>query len=277
MGRLRFGTSSWSEKSWAGVFYPPGLPPGEWLRHYATQFDTVEADVTYYRVPDERLVRGWDEKTPPGFTLCAKFPRAIVHGGEGAVPDPGKVLVPEAVSAELEQFLASMALLGAKCGPLVLQFPYFNRSVFAEPGVFLERLARFLGVLPRDFRYAVEIRNKAWIGSELLALLRAHRAALVWVEIGYMPHPERLARGLDLVTTDFAYARLIGERAAIEQRTETFDRVVVDKQASLERWSRLLRATLERVPETFAFANNHYAGHAPATIRQLAELVSGST
>jgi len=275
MGRLRYGTSSWSEKSWAGVFYPAGLKPGEWLRHYATQFDTVEADVTYYRVPDERLVRGWDEKTPAGFALSAKFPRAIVHGGEGATPDPKKVLVPDAVAADLKQFLGAMALLGDKCGPLVMQFPYFNRSVFAEPAAFLERLERFLGLLPERFRYAVEIRNKAWIGAELLGLLRAHRVALVWVEIAYMPHPERLARDLDLVTTDFAYARLIGERAAVEERTTTFDRIVVDQSKSLERWSRLLRATLERVPETFAYANNHYAGHAPATIRELARQTLG--
>ncbi|MBK8180919.1 MAG: DUF72 domain-containing protein [Planctomycetes bacterium] len=69
MGEFLYGTSSWSEKSWAGVFYPDGLPAGAQLAHYATQFRTVEADVTYYRVPDARLVRGWEEKTPEGFVL----------------------------------------------------------------------------------------------------------------------------------------------------------------------------------------------------------------
>ena len=75
---LHFGTSSWSEKSWVGPFYPAGTKPAEYLTYYATQFDTVEADTTYYRVPDRKLVQGWERKTPKGFTLAAKFPRSIV-------------------------------------------------------------------------------------------------------------------------------------------------------------------------------------------------------
>lgn len=270
MGTLRFGTSSWSEKSWNGVFYPAGMPAGEQLAFYATQFATVEADVTYYRVPDARLVRGWAAKTPDGFRLAAKFPRSIVHGGEEARPDPDRVLVREAVAADLERFLASMSLLGEKCGPLVLQFPYFNQGVFPSAAPFLERLERFLDGLPRTFRYGVEVRNKAWIDEPLLALLRARNVALVWVELGYMPHPADLARRFDIVTADFAYARLIGDRKKIDALTTTFDKLVLDQSAGLAKWAELLRATLERVPEVYAYANNHYAGYAPETIRDLA-------
>ena len=86
MNAFLYGTSSWSEKSWDGVFYPPHMPPGSYLEHYASQFDAVEADVTYYRVPDAKLVDGWAHKTPPGFTLCAKFPGSITHGGKEAAP-----------------------------------------------------------------------------------------------------------------------------------------------------------------------------------------------
>ena len=104
-GTLRYGTSSWSEKSWVGPFYPEGTQPGDYLRHYATVFDTVEADVTYYRVPDRRLVDGWNEKTPDGFVLSAKFPRGIVHGGDGPKPDGSKVLLPEHVRGDTDRFL----------------------------------------------------------------------------------------------------------------------------------------------------------------------------
>ena len=93
--RLHAGTSSWSEKSWVGTFYPEGMQPGRFLSHYATQFDTVEADVTYYRIPDRKLVDGWNDKTPDGFLLAAKFPRSIVHAGDGPKPDPGRLLVYE--------------------------------------------------------------------------------------------------------------------------------------------------------------------------------------
>ena len=78
-GQLRFGTSSWSSKGWVGPFYPDGMDAKDFLGHYAKEFDVVEADVTYYRIPDEKLVRGWDERTPDGFVICAKFPRSIVR------------------------------------------------------------------------------------------------------------------------------------------------------------------------------------------------------
>lgn len=268
-GRLRHGTSSWSEKSWSGVFYPEGMPPGDWLTHYATCFDTVEADVTYYRVPDERLVDGWNAKTPDGFVLSAKFPRTIVHCGEDAKPDGGKILVPEHCREDTGRFLETISRLGPKCGPLVLQFPYLNKGAFASKVPFLERLDAFLDGLPRDFRYAVEVRNKAWIGPDLLKILRAHRAALVLVDIAYLPHPADLGPVADLVTTDFVYARLIGDRKAVEEKTKTFDHVVVDQSRRLERWAKLLTELLEHVPEAYTYANNHYAGFAPETIRDL--------
>jgi uncharacterized protein YecE (DUF72 family) len=273
VGELFYGTSSWSEKSWAGVFYPAGLAVSEQLSHYATQFRTVEADVTYYRVPDARLVGGWNTKTPANFVLSAKFPQSIVHGGKEATPDPERVLVHEHVAGDLERFLNSMSLLGDKCGPLVLQFPYFNQRVFKSEGPFLERLDAFLGRLPAKFRYGVEVRNKNWIAEPLLEILRRHRTALVLVDIAYMPHPADLAREHDLFTTDFTYARLIGDRKAIDALTERFDKVVVDQTPRLAKWAELLRAATNRLPRIFAYANNHYAGYAPDTIRDLAARV----
>ncbi|MBI3267850.1 MAG: DUF72 domain-containing protein [Planctomycetes bacterium] len=274
MGEFLYGTSSWSEKSWEGVFYPERLPPGEYLTHYAGAFRTVEADVTYYRTPARRMVEGWERKTPEGFVLSAKFPRAIVHGGEEATPDPTKVLVPDAVWPETEAFLEAMRGLGGKRGPLVLQFPYFNKTVFPGPGPFVERLAGFLERLPKDFRYGVEVRNRTWIAAPLLEVLRAHRAALVLVDIAYMPHPAELAEKVEVVTTDFVYARLIGDRKAIDAKTKTFDKIVIDQRPRIERWAELVRALLPRVTSLFAYANNHYAGHAPSTIRELASLVN---
>ena len=274
MGEFLYGTSSWSEKSWAGVFYPAGLAVGEQLTHYATQFRTVEADVTYYRVPDAKLVSGWDMKTPTNFVLSAKFPQSIVHGGKESTPDPERVLVREHVAADVERFLLSMSLLGDKCGPLVLQFPYFNQRVFKSVDPFLERLDAFLGALPAKFRYGVEVRNKNWIGEPLLSILRRHRTALVLVDLAYMPHPAELAQKFDLFTTDFTYARLIGDRKAIDALTERFDKLVVDQSPRLAKWAELLREATIKLRRVFAYANNHYAGYAPQTIRDLAARVS---
>lgn len=168
MAELWCGTASWSEESWEGVFYPPGTAPADYLTYYATQFDTVEANVTYYRIPGRRMVEGWSQKTPVDFRLSAKFPRSIVHAGDGPRPDPETLLVRKKVGEEVESFLESMDMLGPKCGPLVLQFPYFNRQVFPGIEPFLERLDGFLDSLPDRFRYGVEIRNRNWLGTDLV-------------------------------------------------------------------------------------------------------------
>lgn len=270
MHRFLYGTSSWSEKSWDGVFYPHGTKPGDYLAFYARQFRAVEADSTYYAIPPRERVLGWRGKTPAGFVLAAKFPRSIVHGGESERPDGERVLVREHVGKDAERFLDVMTAMGDKLGPLVLQFPYFNQTAFKTAGPFLERLDAFLDALPKGPRIAVEVRNKTWIGAPLLDCLKKHHAALALVDLVYMPPPWELAQQHDLVTSDFAYVRLIGDRKAVEERTQTFDKLVLDHGERLAHWATYLQGVLPRVKETFAFANNHFAGHGPATIRDLA-------
>jgi uncharacterized protein YecE (DUF72 family) len=269
--RFRYGTSSWSEKSWVGPFYPPGTKPGDYLAHYATQFDTVECDATYYRVPTRDLVRGWDRKTPDDFRLAAKFPRSIVHAGEGEKPDGARVMNPSVVAEDTERFLGAMEELGPKCGPLVLQFPYFDRTAFECLPAFLDRLEPYLEKLPKGFRYGVEVRNKDWLVPELTHVLARHEIALVLVDLVYMPHPADLE--IDLATTDFTYVRLIGDRKAVEAKTKAFDTVVIDQSARLSRWAQLLREFTPGVREIYAYVNNHYSGYAPDTIRDLARKV----
>jgi uncharacterized protein YecE (DUF72 family) len=273
---LRLGTSSWSEKSWVGAFYPEGTQPADFLSYYATRFPAVEADVTYYRVPSTQMVRGWARKTPPDFRLAAKFPRSIVHCGDGPAPDATRLLTLEHTARETDAFLHAMGVLEGRLGPLVLQFPYLNREAFAGLEPFLERLDGFLGRLPREFRYAVEVRNKAWLVPALTDVLKAHRAALVLVDLLYMPHPDEVADRIPLVTTDFVYARLIGDRKKVDKLSnKRFDKLVLDQRPRLERWAQVLRDVSADVPETYAFANNHYAGHGPATVAELAALVRG--
>ena len=277
MGEVVYGTSSWSEASWSGSFYPDGLPQRDWLRHYSRRLATVEADVTWYRVPTRAMVEGWNRKTPDDFLLSAKFPRAIVHGGQGPQPDTSLILDPDKVGTDAEAFLGAMAELGPKCGPLVLQFPYFNKRAFSSVDPFLLRLDRFLNWLPERFRYAVEIRNSQWISPPLLDVLRDHDAALVWTDMSYMPHPAELAEQMDLVTSDFVYCRLIGDRKALDALTRSFERVVLPRQDRLMRWAELLSAVQERVTRAYVYANNHYEGHAPGTVASLMKLMGADS
>jgi uncharacterized protein YecE (DUF72 family) len=266
---VRIGTSSWSAKDWVGPFYPPGTQPRDFLATYAEHFDTVETDATYYRVPARSMVRRWADVTPDHFIMTAKFPRSVCHAGEKALPDPGKLLHLDHTAADRDAFLSAMRELGGKCGPLLLQFPYFNKRVFTHAKPFLEKLDLYLSSLPPDFRYAVEIRNRNWIGADLLEILRRHSAAFVLVDQGWMPHGDELPKRLDPLTSDFTYIRLLGDRKEIEAVTETWEKEVIDRSDRLRRWAKLIRDLSPRVPETFAYANNHYAGHGPATVRRL--------
>ncbi|MBI5431464.1 MAG: DUF72 domain-containing protein [Planctomycetes bacterium] len=266
---LLYGTSSWSERTWVGAFYPPGTKPGEMLTQYATRFSTVEADNTYYAIPSRKLVAGWEAKTPMGFVMSAKFPRSVVHAGTGEKPDATKLFD----ASETAKFLDVMSLLGPKCGPLVMQFPYFNQSAFRSLGEFLARLEPYLETLPKTFRYGVEVRNKAWLTPELTDSLRRHRVALVLLDLLYMPHPCDVE--LDLVTTDFSYVRLIGDRKATETAGGgKFDRIVVDRTERLKLWAEYLSNLGDKLP-IYTYANNHYAGFGPDTARQLERLVEG--
>src|SRR5262245_4451814 len=128
---VRYGTSSWSDKSWVGSFYPSGTRAGDMLPLYAQHFDSVEADSTYYYAPSTELTRRWADVTPPGFLLASKMPRDVFLGGDARELQPARVLVAAEFAATLAAHAAAMQLLGGKCGPIVLQFPWFAKNVFA--------------------------------------------------------------------------------------------------------------------------------------------------
>lgn len=269
---IRFGTSSFSSPDWVGPFYPQGTRPSDFLRFYSGQYDTVEVDATYYRTPDLSTADHWAELTPEGFVFSLKFPRSIVHGGEGAQPDGAKLLSPDATYAERDRFLRVAERLQGKCGPLLLQFPYLAKRVFASASEFLERLDGFLADLPRDRRYAVEIRNKSWLSAPLSTLCRRYEAALVMSDQAWMPRPWEVTKGTEWVTTDFSYVRLLGDRQKIEALTKTWGRVVVDRESELSDWADYLALLAGARMPTFVYINNHFAGFAPGTLERLKTL-----
>ncbi|MDJ0976654.1 MAG: DUF72 domain-containing protein [Planctomycetota bacterium] len=267
---VRFGTSSFSSKDWVGPFYPQGMQPGAFLTHYAKHFDAVEIDATYYAVPRARIVDGWVDKTPDGFAICAKFPRSIVHAGRKATPDPARILMPDATYDDRDDFLRVISRLGDRLDTLLIQFPYFNRKVFPSPGPFLERLDVFLRDLPKEgFSYAVEVRNKAWLKPEFAAILAKHGVSSTLVDQAWMPHGDRHVEQIETHTGPVQYVRLLGDRKKIETVTKTWEEEVLDHGPSMERWARLLAAFMQQGRRTLVFVNNHFAGHAPTTVRRL--------
>jgi uncharacterized protein YecE (DUF72 family) len=261
MAEIRIGTSAFTADGWDGTFYPKGLPPREQLSYYATQFDTVELDNTFYRTPTLSTVKGWYAKTPPGFIFAAKVPQVITHE---------KVLVD--CDEDVKHFLETMEALGEKLGPLLFQFGYFNKSKFASGAEFLARLKPFLKRLPKGFQYAVEIRNKYWLDAKFADLLRERGVALALIDQSWMPRPWEMKEKFDLITADFTYVRWLGDRKGIEEQTKTWDKTIVDRRGELAHWAELFRQFAARNMKIFAYANNHYAGHGPGTVKLFREI-----
>jgi uncharacterized protein YecE (DUF72 family) len=256
---ILLGTSSFTATGWDGSFYPKGMRSADYLAFYAERFHTVEVDSTFYACPSARTVGNWASRTPEGFVFSVKVPQSITHE---------KVLLD--CDADLKQFLETMEILGKKLGPIVLQFPFFSRSAFRDRHEFLDRLVPFLRKLPDARKFAVEIRNRTWLDAELANLLRDHGMALVLQDRSLMPSPSEL--DFDPITTDWTYIRWLGDRKSIEAQTAAWDKAVVDRTGELRSWVDYCYPIIKRGVLVYAYANNHYAGHAPATIEQFRRL-----
>jgi len=265
MQPLTFGSSSFCADGWVGSFYPEKTPPRDHLRLYGQQFKSVEVESTFYRTPSPSTVERWYEDSPDHFIFAAKAPQVITH--DKCMGD---------CDEELYLFAEAMSGLREKLGPLLLQFPYFNKKVFATAEPWLARLHEFLPKLPKKIRWAVEIRNKTWLNERLFGLLREHRVALAWIDHPWMPRPAQMLAMNGSLTTDFLYTRLLGDRYAIEEVTKTWNKAVVDRSREIDEWAGVVQAVRKAVP-VYTYASNYFAGHAPDTIRKLMERIEKRT
>jgi uncharacterized protein YecE (DUF72 family) len=265
--RIFLGTSSFTAKGWEGTFYPATMRSRDFLSYYASQFQTVEIDSTFYGTPSASTVVAWYEKTPTDFIFAVKVPQVITHE---------KILV--GCEAEFDEFIERMSLLGDKLGPMLLQFPKFDKWVLNSPDDFRARLHSFLKRVSNPaYRLAVEIRNRNWLDAKLTDFLRQHNVALAMTDTSFMLRPWEMKKPRDLITADFGYVRWLGNRKGIEEQTTTWDKTVLDRQDDLHHWVEIFKTMVSntKVLKIFAFANNHYAGYAPATVEQFWKLWNG--
>ena len=209
--------------------YPKGLPPARWLEHYATLFDTVEVNNTFYRLPKRDSVARWVEQTPERFVFTVKASRYLTHIKRLTDLGPG-----------VERFYERIAPLvsSPKLGPVLWQLPAsFRRDD--------ERLASALERLPPG-RHCFEFRHESWFTPEMYELLRAHGVALV---IG--DHPERPFQSNEL-TAGWTFIRFhYGGRGRNGNYSER----------ELEEWAERIDDWRSRV-EVYAYFNNDWHGYA---------------
>jgi len=237
------GTSGWSYKDWLGPFYPSGTKQTDYLSIYATHFNTVEIDSTFYAIPRTTTVENWFNRTPDTFIFLPKVPKLIIHDKRLTDCD-----------SDWDHYLNTMQILKQKLGPVVLQFEYkFNfQDHFATLESFLKN--NYLST-----KLCVEIRHKSWHRPEFYDMLKTYNVALVLNDLYYMPR-------IIQQTADFTYIRLLGNR---KQIPDDFSHVRINWDKDLDWWTNWIRKFQEKELEVFVYSNNRYQGHAPATIRSI--------
>lgn len=182
--RVAAGTSGFSYKEWQGRFYPEKLPASRMLEYYAERLPAVELNNTFYRMPGEALIKGWESKSPDAFRFVLKAPRSMTHI---------RKLVD--CSEPLGRFVQAASRLGHKLGPFLFQLPpFFQRNV--------DQLSAFLGTLPAGVRAAFEFRHPSWFDETTFTALREHNVALCTADVDDEDTPPIVP------TADFGYLRL---------------------------------------------------------------------
>lgn len=248
---IRLGTQGWNYDAWVGPFYPEGTKAVDFLNVYSRAFDTVEVDSTFYAVPPAKTIRGWAQRTPPGFAFALKMPQEITH--ERRLRD---------VADLATEFFDRARELEDKLGPVLLQMgPDFG------PGE-LPALAKFLDVLPEDIAFAIEFRDKGWIHEGVVALLTEHNVALALTDARWIPRKTMLTTA-ERPTADFVYVRWIGA----DREIVDYSRVQVDRSRELELWQGVIAQLAARGRTIYGYVNNHFAGHSPASVRELQRML----
>jgi uncharacterized protein YecE (DUF72 family) len=236
---VRVGCSGWQYRHWHGDFYPASLPSARWFEHYASRFDTVEVNNTFYRLPDGATFAAWRRRAPRRFLFAVKASRFLTHMKK--LKDPGE---------PIKRFFGRAMRLGPRLGPVLYQLP-------TRWPVNFDRLAAFLKMLPRRRRHTIEFRDPSWYRDDVFALLERHRVALCL-------HDMSGSASGKLAVGPFVYVRFHG--------TTKYGGRYGDE--TLTEWAAWLVEQARNGRGIYAYFNNDTGGHAPRDAVRLREAIT---
>jgi uncharacterized protein YecE (DUF72 family) len=233
MGHAYVGTSGWNYKHWSNnQFYPQGLRTSDWLKFFARQYDTVEINNSFYRLPSEEAFQNWRIQVPPEFTFAVKASRFLTHIKR--LKDPEQ---------PLDLFFSRAVHLRERLGPVLFQLPPRFK-------INLERLEIFLAALQdrmatKPVRCVIEFRDPTWLVPAVFEMLRAHNVALCFADW-------RDTHVTEPVTADFVYVRRhYGPAKGGNYPKKNLDRDIEQ-----------IRAWLKAGLDVYVYFNNDLGGYA---------------
>ncbi len=244
--KLLIGCSGYSYPEWIGPFYPEGTARSRLLQRYATRFDLLELNYTYYRMPTAASMERMVQRTDGGVVFSVKANGALTHERERS----------EAAARAFVEALAPMVEAGV-LGAVLAQFPQSFHPV-KESARYVNWLQRQLGDLP----LVVELRNGGWARQEVYDWLRRRGIGLCNVD---QPRLPGLFPVTTTATTELGYVRFHGRNAARwYQAEDPGDRYAYRyDEAELLPWVERIRELVKRCRSVFVLFNNHRDGFAP--------------
>ena len=236
---IRIGCSGWQYRHWRGDFYPAELSQNRWLEHYATRFDTVEINNTFYRLPEAATFAEWRRRVAPGFLYAVKASRFLTHMKKLNQP-----------REPLQRLFSRARALGRAFGPVLYQLP-------PRWPVNVDRLELFLKALPRRRRHAIEFRDPSWYTGEVFALLERYRVALCLHDMAGSSSGKK-------AVGPFVYARFHGVQKYSGRYTDQ----------TLDEWADWMAERAAAGVPVFAYFNNDTGGHAPRDAERLRSAIA---
>lgn len=237
---IYIGTSGWFYRGWKGLYYPPDLPPNEWFKFYARDFNTVEINSTFYRGAKKSNLRKWRKDVPAQFLFSLKASRVITHMKK--LKD---------ASEDVWSFMKEAQGLEENLGPVLFQLPPSLKCS-------LELLKEFLEGLPQGFKFAFEFRDPSWFESkDIEELLLKKNCAFVIVSAPKLPDVLKL-------TADWAYIRFHG-------KTSWYNYLYSEEEMKI--WASRIRELLPMVKDIFIYFNNDVKAYAIQNAKTLRALL----
>lgn len=235
--KVHIGCSGYNYKDWREVFYPGKMTQKNWLEYYASVFDTVEINNTFYKFPTENTLKQWRDNVPSTFKFTLKGHRYITHR---------KKL--KEVERSVSDFGDLTRFLKRKIGCLLWQLPSnLHRND--------EKLIQFCQTLDGRRKNVIEFRHESWFHEEVYAILREHR--VIFCSISCPDFSEEL-----ITTHKSGYLRFHGKGK------NWYDYLYSEKE--LKEWYRQIQKT--DLEEIFIYFNNDIHANAPKNAKQLKEI-----
>ena len=253
---LRIGTSGYSYPDWKGIYYPPSLKQTDMLTFYAEEFDAVEINYTFYRMPLARTLAAMGQRVPEGFRFTLKANQVLTHA---------RTLEPTL----FEDFCHALTPLQeqGKLGCVLAQFPtsFHNND---QNRSYLHYLREYMGNIPT----VVEFRHRSWAKDAVFQWLNQIGLGFCCVD---QPQFAVLMPAIALATAPIAYVRFHGRNAAQwwqhEQIHERYDYSYTE--AELREWLPKLQTLERQAEQVYVFANNCYKSQSIDTARQIKALM----